>query len=58
MSVKVPELGVEIAENPLEKLIIETIKNSKDTILRMELQLELQKSGLKFLEEQVNRVTE
>ncbi len=47
------EMGIEIAENPKEKLILETIKNSKDTILRMELQLELQKSGLKFLEEQL-----
>jgi len=53
MTVEVPELGLQVAENPREKLILETIKNSEDAILRMELQLELQKSGLKFLEEQL-----
>ena len=56
--IKNEELGLEVAENPKEKLILETIKSTKDTILRLELQLELQKSGLKFLEEEVNRHTE
>ena len=56
--IKNEELGLEVAENPKEKLILETIKSTKDTILRLELQLELQKRGLKFLEEEVNRHTE
>lgn len=56
--IKNEELGLEVAETPREKLILETIKLSKETVLKMELQLELQKSGLKFLEEQVIRHTE
>jgi hypothetical protein len=58
MSAKFPEIGAEIAENPREKLILETIKSTKDTLLRLELQLELQRSGLEYLQELVVGHTE
>ena len=45
------ELGVKIAENPRETLIIGTIENTRNRILQLELSLELEKNGLKYLEQ-------
>ena len=44
------ELGVKIAENPREALIARTIENTKNRILQLELSLELEKTGLNYLE--------
>jgi hypothetical protein len=43
------ELGLKIAENPREALIKDTIKNTENRILQIELSLELEKEGLKYL---------
>jgi len=44
------DLGIKIAENPREELIHNTIQNTKNRILQLELSLELEKNGLKYLE--------
>jgi hypothetical protein len=44
------ELGLKIAESPREKLIHDTIENTKNRILQLELSLELEKNGLNYLE--------
>jgi hypothetical protein len=44
------ELGLKVAENPREKLILNTIENTKHRILELQLTLELEENGLKYLE--------
>jgi hypothetical protein len=44
------ELGLKIAENPREALVKDTIKNTQNRILQLELSIELEKSGLAYLE--------
>jgi hypothetical protein len=44
------ELGLKIAESPREKLVKELIENTKSRILQVELSLELERMGLKYLE--------
>ena len=44
------DLGVQIAENPREALIKQTIENTKNRILQTELALELEKQALTFLQ--------
>lgn len=52
--IKDKELGIEIAENPREVLIKNTIENTKSRILQLELSLELEKNGLTYLEQQIS----
>jgi len=49
------ELGLKIAESPREKLIAETIEATKEKILQFELNVELQKQGLAYLESLINK---
>ena len=44
------EMGLKIAENPREALVTQTIENTKNRILQLELSLELEKTGLNYLE--------
>ena len=53
MTEEIKELGVVIAENPREKLILDTIEATKEKILQFELNLELQRHGLAYLESQI-----
>jgi hypothetical protein len=43
-------LGLKVTEDPREKLIEQTIENTKNRILQLELTIELEKNGLVFLE--------
>jgi hypothetical protein len=51
--IEAEDIGLKIAENPREKLIAETIEATKEKILQFELNLELQRIGLSYLESQI-----
>ena len=48
------ELGVKIAENPREKLIEESINNTQERILHLNLDLEMLQNALEFLKKLKN----
>lgn len=48
------KLGLKIAENPKEKLIMEMISNAENRILQLELTIEIEKNVLEFLKSKTN----
>lgn len=49
MVVEDKDLGLVIAENPREKLIIETIENVEKSITTLQLEMDLKVDALRFL---------
>jgi hypothetical protein len=49
MVFKNKELGLEIAESPREKLILETIENVEKSITALQLEMDLKVDALRFL---------
>ena len=43
------KLGLKIAENPREKLILETIENVEKQLIQLQLETDLKIDGLRFL---------
>ena len=49
MATEIPELEAKFADNPMEKLILDTIENTETRIRQLELTLDLEKNALKYL---------
>ena len=48
-------IGLKVAENPREALIVKSIENYKTTILNAKLQIEVDEKALEFLKSQVKK---